>query len=264
MAAIIGILDSGLGGLTVARKLDTLLPNADILYFGDTARFPYGGRSTGIIAGHVEQGLDFLNGKGADLIVLACVTGSAAWLAGGGQEAGVPVVDAVTATVDRVVALKACSSIGVVGTPATVQTGVFDKLISAQSPAATVYSHASQLLVPLIEEGRLERPETRMIVKKYLHPLKVRQIDALVMGCNHFVMVKQLMQRKIGKRTKLVDCVGAVADSTLEYVKGHMPQAAPPGEGGSRSYYLTDLTERMVSVGKKMFGRNLTFRLSKF
>lgn len=263
MAATIGILDSGLGGLTVAHKLDTLLPNADILYFGDTARFPYGGRSTGIIAGQVERGLDVLKEKGADLIVLACATGSAAWLAGGGQEKGVPVVDAVTATVDRLMALKACRRIGVVGTPVTVQTGVFESLISAQDPAARVYSYALPLLVPMIEEGRLDRPEARMIVKKYLHPLKVRQIDTLVLGCNHFVMVKQLMQRKIGKRTMLVDCVGAVADSTLEYVKGHMSQAAQPGEGGSRSYYLTDLTDRMVSVGKKMFGRNLTLQLSK-
>jgi len=107
------------------------------------------------------------------------VTGSAAWLAGGGQDAGGAVVDAVTATVDRVTALKACRSIGVVGTPVTVQTGVFDRLISAQDPSARIYSYALPLLVPLIEEGRLDRPETRMIVKKYLHPLKVRQIDAL-------------------------------------------------------------------------------------
>jgi len=263
MAATIGILDSGLGGLTVARKLDAQLPGADILYFGDTACFPYGGRSTGIIAGQIEQGIDYLKEKGADLIVLACVTGSAVWLAGGGQDAGVPVVDAVTATVDRVMALEACRRIGVVGTPVTVQTGVFDRLISEHNPAARVYSNALPLMVPLIEEGRLDSPETRMIVKKYLHRLKVRQIDTLVMGCNHFVMVKQLMQRKIGKRTVLVNCVNAVADSTLEYVKGHMPQAAQPEEGGSRSYYLTDLTGWMAPVAKKMFGRNLTLELSK-
>jgi glutamate racemase len=263
MGLTIGILDSGLGGLTVARKLDTLLPGADILYFGDTACFPYGGRSTGIIEGQVERGIDYLKEEGADLIVLACVTGSAAWLARGGRNAGVPVVDAVTATVERVMALKTCRRIGVVGTSVTVQTGVFDRLIRAQDPAARVYSCALPLLVPLIEEGRLDSPETRMIVKKYLHPLKVRQIDTLVMGCNYFVMVKPLMQRKIGKRNKLVDCVDATADSTLEYVKAHMPRAVQAREGGSRLYCLTDLTERMAAVGKEMFGRNLTLRLSK-
>ncbi len=260
MTAIIGILDSGLGGLTVARKLDTLLPGVDIIYLGDTARFPYGSRSTGMIADRVEQGVGFLKDRGAELIVLACVTGSAAWLGHGGREPKVPVVDAVTSLVDRVRTLPRCRKIGVVGTPAAVQTGALGRLITQQDPETRVYEYAAPLLVPLIEEGRLDRPEARLIVKKYLHPLKVRQIDALVMGCNHYVMVKQLMHRKIGKRTMLVDCVSTVADSVCGYVDAHMPHAASPGAGGSRVYHLTDLTDGVGSIGKKMFGRNLTFQ----
>ena len=263
MAAVIGILDSGLGGLTVARKLGTLLPGVDIIYFGDTARFPYGSRSTGTIADRVGQGMDFLQDRGARLIVLACVTSSAAWLAKGGPEPDVPVVDAVTSTVNRTLGLARCRSIGVVGTLATVQTGVFEKLIRQQDPEAKVYAYAAPLLVPLIEDNRPDRPETRMIVKKYLHPLKVRQIDTLVMGCNQYVRVKQLMQRKIGKRVTMVDCVSAVTDSAKGYLDQHMQPAVHPGANGSRVYYLTDLTDGMVSVGKKTFGRDLTFQLCR-
>lgn len=263
MGTMIGVLDSGLGGLTVARLLVNQLPEMDITYLGDTARFPYGSRSTGTIVNHVGQGIDFLMTRGAELIVLACVTSSAAWLATGGRKSIVPVVDAVTAAVNRVLTLPACRRIGVVGTQAAVRNRVFENLIRQQTPAAKIYECDTPLLVPLVEDGWLDRPETRMIVKKYLHPLKVRQIDALVMGCNHYAQVKQIFQRKISKRTTLVDCVSSVADSAKEYVDLHMRKRVPKRVNGSQTYYLTDLTDSIVNKGKKMFGRDLTFQLLK-
>lgn len=260
MTAVIGILDSGVGGLSVAGKLEALLPNVSMTYLGDTARFPYGLRSAPKIVRRVEQGIDFLKDRGADLIVLACVTSSAAWITNRDRKPGVPVVDAVTSAVDQVLKLPRCGSIGVVGTPATIQTGAFTDMIRQKDPDARVYAYATPLLVPLVEDNRLDRPETRMIVKKYLHPLKVRKIDALIMGCNHYNRMDQLMQRKIGKRTTLVDCAIAVADSAAECAEHHLQQGTHPGAGGSRVYYLTDLTDGVLSIGQKMFGRHLTFR----
>ena len=260
---MIGILDSGLGGLTAARLLENQLPEMDITYLGDTARFPYGSKSTDTIAEHVGQGIDFLVGRGADLIVLACVTSSSAWLATGGRKSIVPVVDAVTPAVNRVLTLPASRRIGVVGTQAAVRNRVFADLIRQQDPSAKVYEYDAPLLVPLIEDGWLARPETRMIVKKYLHPLKVRQIDALVMGCNHYALVKQIIQRKISKRTTLVDCVSSVADSAKRYVDLHMRTGVLNRVNGSRTYYLTDLTYPIENKGKKMFGRDLTFQFLK-
>ena len=260
MAAVIGILDSGLGGLTVARRLEALLPGADLIYLGDTARFPYGNKSIGRIADRVRLGMDMLKGRGAELIVLACGTGSAAWLSSGKQKPDVRVVDAVTAAVDRVLTLVRCRRIGVVGTPAFVRTGVFSRMLGEKNPELRVHAQEAPLLVPLIEDGRLQRPEVRMIVKKYLHPLKVRQVDTLVLGCNHYGQVKQLMQRKIGSGTRLIDCASVVADSARASADRHLlPSQARRGTGGSRAYYLTDITDRSVAVGRKMFGRNLAF-----
>ncbi|MBW2676194.1 MAG: glutamate racemase [Deltaproteobacteria bacterium] len=258
---MIGILDSGTGGLTVARALGDLLPGMDMTYLGDTGRFPYGSRSSEKINAYVDQGVDFLVEKGAELIVFACVTSSAALLGRPGRSFAVPFVDAVTPTVDRLLALPTCRRIGVVGTEATVRSGVFDVLINKRDPAARIYARSAPLLVPLIEDGRLDRPETRMIAKKYLHPLKVRQVGALVMACNHYRLIRPLLQRKIGKRAKVVDCVSAVADSVKKYAEQHMRGGGgQAGAGGSRTYYLTDITGRIASIGKMMFGRNLTFQ----
>ena len=152
--------------------LESQLPDMDFIYLGDTARFPYGSKSTGNIADHVGQGIDFLVSKGAGFIVLACVASSAAWLAAGGRTSTVPVVDAVTSAVDQVLALPTCRRIGVIGTQAAVRSGMFVDLIRQQAPAIKVYEYEAPLLVPLIEHQWLDRPETRMIVKKYLHPFK--------------------------------------------------------------------------------------------
>lgn len=260
MGGMIGILDSGTGGLMVARGLGELLPDVDMTYLGDTGRFPYGNRSTDKIVAYVEQGVDFLVGKGAALIVIACMTSSAALLRRPGKTFAVPVVDAVAPAVSQALALSTSRKIGVVGTEAAVRHHLFEKLIQAQDPRAGVYAYAAPLLVPLIEEGRLDRPETRMIVKKYLRPLKVRQVDVLIMGCNHYALIKQLMQRKIGRRAKMVDGAAAVVDGAKIYIERHMRPGGQAGRSGSRAYYLTDMTGRIQAAGEMIFGRSLAFQ----
>ena len=136
---------------------------------------------------------------------------------------------------------------------------MFDRLLKETIPAARVHAYAAPLLVPLIEDGRLQKPETRLIVKKYLDPLKVREVDTLIMGCNYYGLAQPLMQRKIGKRARMVDCASAVAAFATAYADRHMPFAALKEPGGSRTYFLTDLTDRIQAVGRNMYGRNLAF-----
>jgi len=260
MATVIGIFDSGLGGLRVARALGDALPGTDMIYLGDTGRFPYGGRRAARIAACVDQGIRFLADRGATLIVLACVAGSAAWLRRSGGTSSVPVVDAVTSSVERLGQFPRCRRIGIIGTEAAVRDGVFDELIKQRHPEARVYARATPLLVPLIENGWEGRPETRMIVKKYLHPLKTRRVDALVMGCSYYSPARDLIQRKIGKRTLVVDSSAGVSAYAEKLLRSRVQEEGAGGAQATRTYYLTEITGGTASAGKKMFGRNLSFQ----
>lgn len=255
---MIGIFDSGLGGLTVARALLDAMPETGLIYLGDTARFPYGERSTGSIAARVDQGITFLTEKGARMILLACTASSAAWLLRSDETCTVPVVDAVTACVEGLSEYPLSRRVGVIGTEAAVREGLFEEMIRRRNPDAGVYALAAPLLVPLIAAGWVDRPETRMIVKKYLHPLKVKQVDALILGCNYYSAIKKLIQHKIGKRTSLVDGSSAVAAQAVKSARTRA--AALGGAQGTRAYYLTDITQSIAATGKKLFGRHLTFR----
>jgi len=257
---MIGILDSGLGGLGVARALEEHLPGLDMTYLGDTGRAPYGGRSADKIMAYVDQGVDFLIKKRVEIMVFACTTLSSVVLSNPGRTYAVPFLDAVTPAVNRALELSRSHRIGVIGPEAVVRSRVFEKQIKGLDPVAKIYGKSAPLLVPLIEDGRLDRPETRMVVKKYLHPLKVRQVDVLIMGCNHYTLIKRTMQSKIGKRAKVVDSARTVADCAKRYFEQHGRIGEKTGGKGSRAYYLTDITERIQSTGKMLYGSNITFR----
>lgn len=218
---MIGIFDSGIGGLTVVKSLMEQLPGYDMIYFGDTARTPYGSKSPETVVGYALENTDFLIKQGAKLIVMACNTVSSVAADRVAENYDMPIFEVVTPATEKAVDISKKLIIGVIGTRATIKSGIYEHKIKAIKPDAKVYSAACPLLVPLVEEGWMKKPETVMIIKKYLHPLKVRQIDTLILGCTHYPLLKDKIQRKIGKRVHIIDSSIAIAENVKFFLDTH-------------------------------------------
>lgn len=257
---MIGIFDSGIGGLTVARAIKNFLPDCDICYFGDTARTPYGTKSQDTVTQYALENTRFLLDKGAKIIVVACNTASAVAIPALRAEFDVPIFEVIAPAVEMALSQPKISKIGVIGTRATIGSGIYEKLITQAAPDKKVYSQPCPLLVPLVEEGWLKKPETRMIVKKYLHPLKVRQIDSLILGCTHYPILKSIIQQKIGKRVKIVDSSLAVIDSIKAYLDKNSDAMAGLGAGGELSVFVSDITLQFAITAKMILNQNVELR----
>ncbi len=260
---MIGIFDSGIGGLTVARGLIDRLPGYDTIFCGDTARFPYGNKHPETIVRDTLRGTAFLSDRGAQMIVIACHTASSLAADPVVQAYDIPVFEGITPAAALAVRLSRKSGIGVIGTRAMTESGAYERKIKAIHPDARVCSAASPLLVPLAEEGWIKKPETRMIIKKYLHPLKVRQIDTLILGCNHYAILKDIIQRKIGKRVRLVDPVSPVADQVAQFLNAHPEMDALMGKQGRHEFFVSDLTEATKRTANIMFGKNIRLEVPR-
>lgn len=218
---MIGVFDSGIGGLTVVRSLMERLSGYDIVYFGDTARTPYGTKSAETVISYSLENIEFLLKNGAKIVVMACNTASSVASHRVAETFDIPIFEVVTPATKQAVNRSGNLAVGVIGTRATIKSGIYEKKIKAMKPAAKVYSVACPLLVPLVEEGWLKKPETMMIIKKYLHPLRVRQIDTLILGCTHYPLLKDQIQRKIGKKVIIIDSSISVAEKVKSFLDTH-------------------------------------------
>lgn len=250
----IGVFDSGIGGLTVVRALMESLPFERIVYFGDTARVPYGVKSAETITGYARQIVRFLLEKNVKLLIVACNTMSAVAYEAIVQIATVPVLDVIEAGAEMAAAATTSGRIGVIGTPATVESGAYTRAIHRSAPAVSVFSRACPLFVPLVEEGWLDHPATRLIVEEYLAPVLARQIDTLVLGCTHYPLLKTLIQETAGNGVALIDSATAVARRAarlLEETGLATSLAAPP----EHHFFVTDQPHRFRQTGESFLGR---------
>ena len=258
---MIGIFDSGVGGMTVAHAIEKALPNLNLTYFGDLARTPYGSKSCETIDRYARENIDFLVSKGAKLIVIACNSAASVVSSATLTACNLPVFDVIDPAVKRVAELAKSSGgrlrVGVIGTRATIKTGVYPQKIGQLCPESTVISKACPLLVPLVEEGWLHKRETKMILRRYLHPLRLKQIETLVLGCTHYPLLKDLIQPKIGKRVIIIDSSEEVATSLKLYLDTHPDFAQTLGWEGKKQFYVSDVTEAATLTAKKIFGRSI-------
>jgi len=260
---MIGIFDSGIGGLTVVRALMQQLPGYDFVYFGDTARTPYGTKSPETVVAYALEDTRFLIGKGAKLVVMACNTASSVATDAVKGRYNVPVFDVITPAVRRSLKVSRTGRIGIVGTRATINSNVYRDMLETEDPAVKVFSNACPLLVPLVEEGWLRKPVTSMIVKKYLHPLKTRQIDTLILGCTHYPLLEGIIQRKIGQRVKIIDSSVGVADTVKTFLKAHPDIDRQMGRSGQSSLYVSDITDQFTTIARTTLKRNVSLELVK-
>lgn len=260
---MIGVFDSGLGGLTVLRAFLKRLPDYDYLYLGDNARGPYGNKSSDMIFKYTRQAVEFLFGRRCMLIILACNTTSAGALRKIQQEwlprhypdrkvlGGVIPLAEVAARVTRF------GRIGVIGTRATVESRVYDQELRKLRSGLKVHGQACPLLVPLVEEGWIGKPETNRILKKYLRPLKDRKVDVLIPGCTHYPFLQKDIERIMGKNCKVLDGPAIVAEKLEDYLHRHPEMESRITRQGTVAYGTTDEPARFKLFGEKFLGRNI-------
>ncbi len=240
----IGIFDSGVGGLTVLKALRELLPAENLIYFGDTARVPYGTKSHKTIIRYSLQNTKLLQRFKVKMVVVACNTSSAHALEILKEEFPFPVIGVVEPGAKEAVKASRSGRIGVIGTEATVRSEAYRKAIISLDPFCQVFQKACPLFVPLIEEGWLEDEITEKVAERYLGELLKEEIDTLVLGCTHYPLIKGVLSRVCGG-VKLVDSAGAVARE----VERLLP-AKNSGKRGSVRILVSDKTERFERIAK--------------
>jgi glutamate racemase len=252
----IGIFDSGVGGLTVVRALMERLPFENITYFGDTARVPYGVKSVETITGYAQQITEFLLKQEVKLLIVACNTISAVAGETVRKIAPVEVLDVIDAGARRAAAETKSRNIGVIGTPATINSNAYARAIHRYDPQVRIYSQACPLFVPLVEEGWLDHPVTRLTAQEYLKPVLAEHIDTLVLGCTHYPLLKPLFEQLLGTEIRLVDsaeAMAAIAADLLAEKKLVNPSRVRP----EYRFFVTDVPYRFQTIGERFLGRSL-------
>jgi glutamate racemase len=252
----IGVFDSGLGGLTVVRHLHRILPDEDIVYFGDTARVPYGSKSRDAIVRFSRENCRFLVEHSVSMIVVACNTSSAIALDALRREHRIRIHDVIAPGARKAVSLTRSGKIGVIGTHATIGSGAYEREIYGLSTNVRVYCKPCPLFVPLAEEGWLDRPATVEIAREYLLPLKKEGIDVLILGCTHYPVLRKTIRLVMGDRVSIVDsgrcCAETVRD---EMALQNRPTRSGParrrlGVVGRLKYFVSDMPERFKEIGR--------------
>lgn len=259
----IGIFDSGVGGLTVYRALHDRLPNEHFVYLGDTARVPYGTKSLATVERYAIENSRFLASRGIKMLVVACNTASALALPKIREKVGLDVVGVIGPGGRKAVEItkdKANAKIGVIATEATVASNAYYEAIRRASSDAEVYQTGCPLFVPLAEEGWTHEVETRSIAAKYLQKMKDFEPDALVLGCTHYPILRDVIQQTVGENVKLIDSGEATADEVAKLLRDKdLDNAA--AVSGDRSlcddldhFYVTDAAERFAHVAERFLG----------
>lgn len=250
---MIGVFDSGVGGLTVLKEIKKLLPDVSIIYFGDTARLPYGNKSQETIQKYSSEIVDFLENKGCRTIVIACNSASALaadWLRE--KYPKIKIYDVVSSGAEAVVEATKNKKVGIIGTTATINSSVYKKKISEIDPAIEVFAKACPLFVPLVEENWICRPETKKIARTYLRELKLKKIDTLLLGCTHYPLLEKIIAGVMGRRTKVITS----GEKLAKELKGDSEDLK--GKEDKRDqYYVSDLTPHFEKLAKKILGEKI-------
>ena len=253
--APLGVFDSGIGGLTVARALFERLPREAVIYFGDTARVPYGPKSPDTVRRYSGEILSFLLSRGVKAVVVACNTSTAHALAYLKERSPVPVVGVIEPGARAAAAATKSGIIGVIGTAGTIASGAYERAIKALRPDARVHSQPCPLFVPLVEEGWFDHPAAELIAREYLAPLQRARVDVLVLGCTHYPLLKPLLARVIGTEVKLVDS----AEETATAVAQELARLGLESNGSDHDhrFVVSDDEPHFRKVGARFLGEKL-------
>jgi glutamate racemase len=253
----IGVFDSGIGGLTVVRELMQRLPNEEVIYFGDTARVPYGPKSPATVARYSEEAAAFLLSRDVKMIVIACNTATAHAARRLRSKLVVPVIGVIEPGARAAVEATRTSRVGVIGTAGTIRSGAYDLAVRRRLDDARVYAQPCPLFVPLVEEGWRTHTASRLIAEDYLNPLKEMDVDVLILGCTHYPLLRELIGEIMGPGVQLVDSALETAlevEAKLRELDLIRTEASPP----RHVFAASDAPLRFRDVGRVFVGDALS------
>lgn len=253
----IGFFDSGIGGLTVVKAVSQLLPNENIVYFGDTARVPYGSKSNDTVVEYSLQAANFLLRKNIKLLVVACNTASSVALKDLKRFLTIPVIGMIEPGSKLALSESRNGKIGIIGTNATINNKAYSNEIRKLNPKIKVYEKACPLFVPIAEEGWINHKATELIAKEYLNELKIKKIDSLVLGCTHYPILKDVIQKVVGKGVKLVDSGTPAARLVEEYLNGRGLRNIS-NQIGKKEFYVSDIPSKFREIAERFLGKKIT------
>jgi glutamate racemase len=252
----IGVFDSGIGGLTVVRALMKHLPHENLVYFGDTARVPYGPKSAQVVREYALQDTDELLKHDVKFIIIACNTVSAVALDVVQKRAKVPVLGVILPGAEAAVRATTKNRLGVIGTVGTVSSNAYTNAIRQLNPEINVFSQACPLFVPLAEEGWTSHPATELVAKEYLFPLTLEKIDTLILGCTHYPLLKDVIDAVLHKSVTLIDSGEATALAAVRLLEERKLQNQSTLKPNIQ-FFVSDIPHKFAEVGERFLGQKL-------
>lgn len=251
----IGIFDSGLGGLTVVKQIRRFLPNEDIVYFGDTARVPYGTKSKETVIRFSAENIKFLMKFGVKLIVVACNTSSSLALESLKKKFRLPILGVIKPGAEEAVRRSRNKKIAVIGTTATIKSNAYPREIKSIYPRSKIFAKNCPLFVPLVEEGWLDGAVTGKVIKTYLGFLKGKNIDTLILGCTHYPLLRRPIGKFLGKDVHIVDSAAQIAKETKTALEKN--NLLSDKKKGKIKFFVSDEPERFKKVGRRFLGSEI-------
>jgi glutamate racemase len=252
-SAPVGVFDSGIGGLTVVREMISQLPNESIIYFGDTARVPYGPKSPDTVLRYSREITSYLKGEGVKALVIACNTATAHALPALRREFDLPIVGVIEPGARAAVSATKTKQVGVIGTAGTIKSRAYEKEIKRLLPDATVTAQACALFVPLVEEGWVDSEPTRAIARNYLAPMVTADIDTLVLGCTHYPLMKTVIGNVVGREVRLIDSAEETAREAGQLLRANSIENQS-ANGARYRFIASDAPDTFLSLGQRFLG----------
>ncbi len=253
----IGFFDSGIGGLTVVRSVTNILPNENIVYFGDTARVPYGSKSNSTVIEYSMEAANFLLKKNIKLLVVACNTASSVALETLQNTLSIPVIGMIEPGSDYALHTSQNKIIGVIGTHSTINNKAYSSRLHTLDPNAKVYEKACPLFVPFAEEGLVDHEALRLVAEEYLSELKSKGIDTLVLGCTHYPTLRKIIQNEIGEQVNLIDSGTPAAKIVEDYLieKGLKNSSHLTG---TQEFFVSDVPAKFKEIAERFLGKEIS------
>jgi len=252
----IGIFDSGVGGLTVVDKIQRILPSEDLVYFGDTARVPYGTKSKETVTRFSVENVEFLMKHDVKLVLVACNTASSLSLDFLKRCFRVPIIGVIEPGARAASGVTRNNRIGVIGTNATISSGAYEKAIRKIDAKTFIVTQSCPLFVPLVEEGWADKLVTETITSIYLKDIKTRNIDTLILGCTHYPVLKNVIKKIVGNKVLLVDSADEVAKEARNILEANSLLSRAQGKGRHK-FFVSDEPARFIKTGEKILKRRI-------
>lgn len=254
----IGVFDSGIGGLTVVKRLEQFLPNENVVYFGDTARVPYGNKSNQTVIDYAKEDASFLIRKNVKIIIVACNTVSSVAISELRDKFEIPIIGMIEPGAKSAIENTKNGKIGVIGTYATINNKAYSKELKKIDKKLKVFEKACPLFVPLAEEGMINHPATKLIAEEYLSELKKNKIDTLILGCTHYPILSKVIQEVIGDEVTLIDSGTAASTLVEDYLNGRGLRNESH-QSGKHDFYVSDLPTKFKNIADTFLGRHIEY-----